>query len=225
MGLNNEFASGRPWIVFDIETCPMPSCGEYMNDPIEAPSNYKDPIKIAEYVTNRRLKQIADAALDLDLCEVVAIGVSDGSGAPLALTRQTHDERKLLEWFWRMGREKTLVGFNCLTFDLPILLRRSLYLNVQTPHVNLDRYRHDGVIDVADMLTYSGKVRMRSLAFYCKRFGIPFDNSVSGEQIPLFVADQKWTEIASHVEADVAGTQALASRIGAIYAPVAEAVL
>lgn len=223
MGYNNEFASGRPWIVFDIETCPMPSCQDYLTDPIDAPSNYKDPAKIAAYVVEKLKAQVDQAALDPDLCEVVAIGLSVGYGSSCAVsTREAFDERKLLAWFWRMAREKTLVGFNCLNFDLPVLLRRSLYLNVQTPHVNLDRYRHEGVIDVAETLTFNGKTKWRSLAFYCKRFGLPCDTTTDGAQIPQMVADGQWAEIAAHAKADVEATEALAKRIGLIFDPIQE---
>lgn len=219
MGLSSENV-WRSWLAFDIETCPMPTCAEYLTDPIEAPSNYKDPAKIAAYVEEKRKQQIEHAALDLDLCEIVAIAVDDGSGGdPAVVTRREKDERALLEWFWRMAREKTLVGFNCLGFDLPVLLRRSLYLNVLTPHVNVDRYRHEGVIDLADVLTFNGKTKWRSLAFYCKRFGLPFDSTIDGEQIPAMVAEGKWDLIARHAAADVSGTTALALRIGAVYAP------
>lgn len=220
MGLDNEFGAGRPWIAFDIETCPLVSCAEYLTDPIEAPGNYKDPEKIKAFITEKRLKQIADAALDLDLCEIVAIAANAGTDGTLCLTRQECDERKMLETFWRFAREKTLVGFNCLSFDLPILLRRSLYLHVLTPHVNIDRYRHEGVIDVADVLTYNGRMTWRSLAFYCKRFSIPYDHSIDGAQVPALVEQSRWAEIATHAAADVAATAALAQRIGLVYSPV-----
>lgn len=220
MGLNNESANlSRPWLVFDIETCPMPSCAEYLTDPIEAPSNYKDPGKIAIYIEEKRKAQIEQAALDLDLCEIVAISADSGSGA-WVMTRAAKDERTMLELFWREARDKTLVGFNCLTFDLPVLLRRSLYLNVITPRVSVDKYRHDGVIDVADVLTFGGRMKWRSLAFYCKRFGIPHDNSWDGADIPGLVAAGDWEAIAAHAQADVEATTALAQRIGAIYQPV-----
>src|SRR3990167_9822779 len=103
MGFNGENAHvvGAPWLVFDIETCPMPGCAEYLTDDIEAPANYKDPVKIAAYVAERRAKQIADAGLDLDLCEVVAIGWTlppawGDDGRVYAQTRETTSEVDLL---------------------------------------------------------------------------------------------------------------------------------
>lgn len=232
MGLNNENAAlsqmvGRPWLVFDIETCPMPDCRDYLTDPVEAPSNYKDPAKIAAYIEEKRLKQIADAGLDLDLCEIAAIGWSMNALVEVpvyAQTRGTTPEAEMLDGFWRFVRTiqrdgGVLVGFNVLHFDLPILLRRSLYLGVPTPAIAVDKYRHDGVIDVADVLTYGGRCTWRSLGFYAKRFGIPHDDSVKGEDVPALVASGRWDSIAAHVRADVATTTALAQRIGVIHQP------
>lgn len=228
MGFNGENAHvvGSPWMVFDIETCPMPSCGEYLTDAIEAPSNYKDPAKIAAYIEEKRAKQIADAGLDLDLCEIVAIGWALPDAEVYAQTRETTSEADMLSGFWRFVQavqrdSGNLVGFNCLSFDLPILLRRSLYLGIPTPKVHLDKYRHEGVIDVASVLTFDGRMTWRSLSFYAKRFGIPHDDSVKGEQIAQLVADGKWADVAAHVRSDVATTAALAQRIGLIYQPTA----
>lgn len=235
MGYQNEHAqvTGRPWLAFDIETCPMPDCAQYVTDPIEAPANYKDPAKIAAYIEEKRAGQLAKAALDLDLCEIVAVGWTIASPLPLesayAQTREFTPEPELIDGFWRFVRAVqsdagVLVGFNCLTFDLPILLRRSLYLGIPAPSLQVDKYRHDGVIDVADVLTYGGRMPWRSLAFYAKRFGIPHDDRVTGEQIPQLAAEGQWDTIAAHVRGDVQTTTALAQRIGLIHQPAPEPV-
>jgi len=224
MGLNNEYATAeRPYLVFDIETCPMPTCREFLVEPIEAPSNYKDPAKIAAYIEEKKKTQIDQAALDLDLCEIVAIaGAFEDSS--WAQTRERNSEEEMLRGFWRfvdtMHREGGLIiGFNCLGFDLPVLLRRSMYLAIPTPRISIDKYRHDGIVDLADVLTFGGKTKWRSLAFYCKRFGIPYDNT-DGAEVPQMVADGKWADIEMHVVEDVEATHALARRIGVIAAPV-----
>lgn len=225
MGFDNENAraTGRQWMAFDIETCPMPNCTDYLVDPIEAPANYKDAEKIAKFIEEKRQKQIADAGLDLDLCEVVAIaGQFHDSG--WCQTREEWAEADMLDGFWRfvrtMQREGgVIVGFNCLGFDLPVLLRRSLYLGVSVPSIAIDKYRHDGVVDVAHELTFGGRMTWRSLAFYAKRFGIPHDDSVKGEDIAGLVQAKDWAKVESHVKADVWTTAQLAQRIGLVYAP------
>ena len=225
MGLNSENAHivGKPWMAFDCETAPMPGCADYFTDPIEAPDNYKDPLKIARYIEEKRQKQIAEAGLDLDLCEVVAIaGQFHDTG--WCQTRESSTEGDMLDGLWRFVRTiqrdgGNLVCFNGLFFDLPILLRRSLYLGVAAPTIAVDKYRHEGVIDVAHELTYGGRMTWRSLAFYAKRFGIPHDDSVKGEDIAGLVAAQSWDKVAAHCKADVWSTAQLAQRIGLIYIP------
>jgi predicted PolB exonuclease-like 3'-5' exonuclease len=225
MGMNSENAlmTGRSWMVFDIETCPMPGCQQYLTDQIEAPSTYKDAAKIAAYIAEKQAKHVAEAGLDVDLCEVVAIAGAFHD-TDWCQTRETTSEADMLDGFWRfvatIQREHgNLVGFNCLGFDLPILLRRSLYLDVPTPKVKIDKYRHDGVIDLLDVLTFQWRMRMRSLAFYSRRFGIPHDDAVKGEHVAGLVAAGDWATVAAHVRSDVASTKALAQRIGLIHQP------
>lgn len=230
MGYNNEHAYvlGRPWMAFDIETVPMPGCAQYLTDQIEAPVNYKDPAKIAAWIDEKRAKQIAEAGLDLDLCEIVAIGIAFQRGVEYAQTRADFfSETDMIRGFWRFVQTTqrdggALVGFNCLSFDLPILLRRSLYLGIPAPTLSVDKYRHDGVIDVAHELTFGGRMTWRSLAFYCKRFGVPYDDSVDGSQIAQLVAEQQWDQVESHVREDTRATAALAHRVGLVTAPTPE---
>lgn len=222
MGYDNEFAvaalTARPYLVFDIETMPMPGCAEYLTDPIEAPSNYKDPIKIAAYIADAKARQVEQAGLDCDLCEIAAIGWHRADGVASYDTRGTVPEGRLLHDFWDVAGNDLIVGFNCLAFDLQILLRRSLYLGIATPKLSIDKYRHDGIVDLADMLTYGGRTKWRSLAFYAKRFGIPHDDSVKGEDIAGLCAAGDWGKVAAHVKADVVTTEALARRLGIIQA-------
>lgn len=229
MGLNNENAVvvpfQKPSLVFDIETCPSPDCVEYLTDPIEAPSNYKDPVKIADYIAKARQRQIDDAALDLDLCEVVAIGElmpGDGVGA---VTRKDASEAEMIDHFWRLAQNRTLIGFNVLHFDLLVLLRRSLYLGVTPLPISVDRYRHDNVIDLADLLSFGRRDLLRSLSFYAKRLGILHDDSVKGADIPKLVAEGNWEAVRGHVKADVMTTCVIAERLKVLQPqPTPEAV-
>ena len=227
MGYDKDWSqahvAGKPWMAFDLESVPMPGCADYLTDPIKAPDNYKDPLKIAAYVEEKRAKQIADAGLDLDLCEIVAIAINFPTES-YCQTRESWTEGDMLDGFWRFVRTiqregGNLVGFNCLGFDLPVLLRRSLYLGVDVPEVRIDKYRHEGVVDVAHELTYGGRMTWRSLAFYCRRFSIPHDDSVKGEDIAGLVQAKNWTAVEAHCRSDVQATAALAVRCGLIHQP------
>jgi 3'-5' exonuclease len=231
MGYDNERAMhivGKPWMAFDCETAPMPGCADYLTDPIEAPANYKDPVKIAAFIEEKRQKQIADAGLDLDLCEVVAIAIQFPTERYVQ-TREHWTEGDMLDGFWRfvrtMQREGgVIVGFNCLAFDLPVLLRRSLYLGIEVPTMQIDKYRHEGVVDIAHELTFGGRTTWRSLSFYCRRFGIPHDDNVNGEDIQRLVQEQNWAAVESHCQADARSTAQLACRIGLVSQPQQEPV-
>lgn len=224
MGYDNENARR---LVFDIETAPLDDAGDYL-EPADAPANYKDPVKIAAYIEEKRVEALGKCSLDVDLCRVVAIGTwLEGETIQTDLVKGgDDDERSLLLAFWALTQGRHLVGFNCLGFDLPVLLRRSLYLGVPLPNLSIDKYRHPQITDVLDVLSFAGKLRLRGLAFYCKRFGIsgPAD-ALTGAEIPQAVAEGRWDAIEAHVKADVQKTGALAAKMGAFsLQPLAEAV-
>lgn len=212
-------------LVADIETGTIDKAGEYVEQITEAPKSYKDPEKIAEWLEKANREQLTKAALDPDLCRVVAIGMwmNDGRGIRVATADSQEAEVMMLTAFWQTVRApfglRTIVGHNVLDFDLPVLQRRSLYLGINAPRISLDRYRHPNVEDTQQILSYNGKLRYRSLNFYCRRFGIEVDDPVGGHQIPTLLAMKDWDAIKGHVRADVEKSKALAERIGIIDLP------
>lgn len=212
MGLNNE---GSARVVFDIETAPLPEAAEYL-EPAEAPGNYKDPAKIAAFVAEKNAENLDRCGLDVDLCRVVALGWQvEGSETLAATIEQFHgDESLMLRSFWNLAADKHLVGFNCLAFDLPVLMRRSQYLGVLTPYLQIDKYKHPQVTDLMRVLDFNGAIKSRGLSFYAKRFGIPSDDTLTGADIAQAVTEGRWADIAKHVTADVQKTAALAAKLG-----------
>lgn len=212
MGLNDEH-SGR--IVFDIETAPLAEAVDYL-EPAEAPSNYKDPVKIAAAIAEKNAENVAKCGLDADLCRIVAVGVqTEEMPDPCIWIMATeNDERDVLRRFWLLAVGKHLVGFNCLGFDLPVLFRRSLYLGVPVPHIAIDRFKHPQVTDLMQVLSFNGTLRLRGLSFYAKRFGIETQDALTGADIALAVSEGRWADIETHVKSDVQKTAALASKLG-----------
>ncbi len=213
--------------IIDIETCGLSEAKDFA-EPVSAPANYKDPEKIAAYIADEQTKQVAKAGLDLDLCRIVAVGLQeDGREDVDVYTAEDEKaEAALLTKLWfRLLRVQhpVLIGFNHVAFDLPVLMRRSLYLDVAYPRLSLDKFRTPH-IDLMQHLTWNGLVRARSLKFYAKRFGLPFDDAVSGADIQALVCSGEWEKVISHVTSDVRLTAALARRIG-ILPQVTEAVL
>lgn len=202
-------------LLIDIETVAMTGAGDYM-EPVEAPSNYKDPVKIASYIEEQTRKKLGKLALDADLCRIVAIGFESEDGQGQVLTANTTPEPIMLTELWMAASSApAFIGFNILHFDLPVLIRRSQYLGVALPAFafNLDRYRTNHV-DLMQRLTFNGMLDFRSLDFYCKRFGIDVPDPHSGKDIEALVAANDWAAVEAHCRADLIKTRALAERLG-----------
>lgn len=210
MGFNNE--NGRR-LVFDIETAPLDEAPLYIES-ADAPSNYKDVAKIAAYIEEKNAEQLAKCSLDADLCRVVAISVLHEGANPVVVTGDDHSEKLMLEWFWETTKDTHLVGFNCLSFDLPVLLRRSLYLGVKAPLIQIDKYRHPDVTDLMMVLSFNGALKFRGLSFYAKRFGFEVPDAIDGSEVGRAVLEGRWDDIEQHVKADVLRTAHLADRCG-----------
>ena len=111
----------------------------------------------------------------------------------------------------------TLVGFGILNYDLPVLIRRSQYLRIKVPPIQMGRYKHDGVIDLMDELSFSGLKPYHSLNFYCRRFELgPFEDEMTGKGVGLAVTLSDWVSVERHCRCDVEKTTALARRLGKI---------
>ena len=212
MGFNNEGASR---LIFDIETCPLDDAAEYIT-PAEAPANYKDHEKISAFVAEKTAEKVARAALDLDLCRIVAIGIwgEHDEQPEVVMSCTGAGEQMLLTWFWRVVKGFHLVGFNCLSFDLPVLFRRSLYLDIQAPRIAIDRFWHPEVTDLMQELSYGQTDKVRGLDFYSRRFGLDIPQDTSGAAIGELVKADDWDAVEAHCRADVQRTAALAARLG-----------
>lgn len=122
-------------IVFDIETGPRPDT-EISNliPAFEAPKNYKDPDKIAAYISEERAAWLEKAALSAITGQILAIGFREGGQNNII----SGDEKVMLQAFWQSAEDaarqgKRLVGFNIDRFDLPFLVRRSWFHCVPVP--------------------------------------------------------------------------------------------
>jgi DNA polymerase elongation subunit (family B) len=119
----------------DIETAPQPLEDIVHLRPLfEAPSNWKDPDKIAEKIAEQQRKWIADAALSPITGRVLVIGAKPFGGTPVTFEG---DEAPMLHEFWQyVNAERvfdTYYGHNLHAFDIPFLIKRSWLHGIRVP--------------------------------------------------------------------------------------------
>lgn len=208
-------------LLIDIECVGIETASDFL-EPVEAPSNYKDPAKIAAYIEEAAQKAIERCALDPDLCRIVALGHGEAHGEDhVILCRDEETEAAALEALWKQvtnsaGVPRTIVTFNGFGYDLPVLMRRSQYLGVPYLVLNLDKYRTSH-IDLMQKLSFNGAIKPHSLKFYAARFGMPVDD-VDGSQIAALVKAGDWKAVEDHCRADLALTRFLAQKLRFIQA-------
>lgn len=225
------------YLILDLATTGIDNAAEFIStDDIAAPANYKDPEKIAAYCEAKRAERIAEAALDVDLARITAIGLASprwGNAINIDICRTEDDERAALETIRREALSARssyewampLVSFNGLRYDWPLLMRRAFYLGVDFPAISLDRYRTNH-IDVWDRLSHHGVLKAHSLTWYAKRLGwTDLVKPLSGAEEAQAAKDGKWDELRASVEHDVRACQRLAAHAKWIQAPVLEPVI
>lgn len=219
------------YLIVDLETLAAECAVEFVEKPdldaIQAPANYKDPVKIAEAVAAKRAEalegyqqSLGRAALDWNLSRIVALGfhVNGHPEAECALLRTEQEEADALKMFWRLAQGRKLVGFCARTFDVPTLIQRSRILGVPCPRVSLAKYGRGDVLDVRDELTFDDAryeaIMPRSLKAFASRFGIPHMDPATGKDVAQMVAADDWEGVRAHCLSDVDMTRELAIRIG-----------
>jgi 3'-5' exonuclease len=201
-------------IVLDIETSTIPGVESFLGQ-IRAPANYKKPEAIEKYIAEAREKELDSAELDPDLCRIVAIAYQDvAPDIPIDpqgwTAADSHEERDMLEQFWKVVRAgyagpKVLIGFNILDFDVPALLRRSLYLGVTAVKYDVSRFRHHRIVDIMQELSMDGKLKYRSKDWYCRRLGIVEngDPLESGASVRAAIQKGDYESVLAHAKVDV----------------------
>lgn len=209
-------------VIMDLEAVAIDNVEQFV-EPVEAAKNLKDPDKIAADVERKQREQVDRAALFPWTCRVVCLGwINDEGHERIVTCRDERAEADALQQFWADcvfrddGRFiRPIITFCGRTYDLPVVLARSMLLGVPAPALNMDRYRSPN-IDLADRLTWHGAIQLRSLKFFARRFGIPVEDTISGADIAGLVAADQWTDVAAHCLSDVRLTRALAERMGIV---------
>jgi len=153
--------------ILDIETRPDPEIAESVDwwtrirDKIEAPSNYKDPVKIEGYRDKELLKAREKMALSARTGLVAMIGTEDfRNGDQRIHTNESLDrdgeKKALLEWIEYMPDTSRLIGWNHAAFDMPFLAGRCMLHGIDLPHWWPSPRDYRKVVDL--MLLFGGSL-------------------------------------------------------------------
>ena len=229
-------------LFFDIETLANPENCALMPEPvIEAPANYKDPAKIAEYITEKtaaaKASAMEKAALDPDYGQILSIGTFSenfANGLPCVYINSAIfpdavdfedesgwfiplSEAGMIQAFWDelSNHFGNCVGYNILGFDLPYLMRRSMALEVENPFIpNLVKYRTEPVTDLMQILYNWEFGKWKGLKQVAKLYRIPNEcPDVDGSKVSTLTPD----ELRAYQVSDVKLTTALYAKMNGVY--------
>lgn len=207
-------------IVVDIETCGLPNAADFL-EPVTPDARLKDPVKIEEDIKAKTAARVEKLALDWNVGRIAALGWWTADTSSVRACPSESDEYQALHEFWLMARHRTIVGFNIKGFDLRFLVQRSRYLSVSYPVLDFSKYNRKGIEDLYLLLTFGdgtydqGAMR-RTLHAFCRRFGLPINDEITGKDVPALVAAGEWDKVLQHVTSDVELTVALARRLGVL---------
>jgi predicted PolB exonuclease-like 3'-5' exonuclease len=147
---------------------------------------------------------------------------ADASAAPSGASpagsgeHRDHRERHLLEEFSRfVGRARpVLVTYNGRSFDLPVIVMRSLCHGIPLPWYYRDRdvryrYSAEGHLDLCDWLAEHGAARAGKLDAIARLIGLPGKIGVDGSQVDGLYRAGQIEQVQRYCLADVAQTALL----------------
>lgn len=208
------------YLVLDIETIPD---GERWS----RPDTTSDPRPAFPPTWAHRIVVIGYLWLDHHY-RLKRLGViGDASGAITGSDDQR--ERELLEDFSRfVGKARpVLVTYNGRSFDLPVIVLRSLTHGVPLPWYYRERdmryrFSEEGHLDLCDWLAEHGATRSGSLDAVAKLIGLPGKLGVDGSQVEGMYQAGQLDAIQRYCLADVAQTALLFLRFRLLQGQLAE---
>jgi 3'-5' exonuclease len=161
--------------VLDIETIPRDfraeprKIQEYVWERVTRRSSPEEGPGLDDFLAGLETEEFADVRRDLErymalrpeFGHVICIGMGHDQRGHLEtkalIARAVEDERGILEEFWKRvpsGRDWRFVTYNGLSFDLPYLIRRSIYVGAPpTVGLPLRPYAPDSHFDVMRVLS------------------------------------------------------------------------
>lgn len=229
------------FVVIDVETVPNPNlppeCLPEFDESTVKLGNLTDRFKIQAKIDEGRAKweagQDKRCSVDPDLA-MVACGVATAfteDNIPNILCKSAVDvaeEYVLIQQMWQCISEAyhagvPIVGFNSMTFDLPMLVRRAMLLDVAVSPAMIwklrqrqeQNYHHYDLMQVLGSRSpFSGKIEVKSLDYYLRLFGLaPKTIGMNGSMVLPAWREGKHEEIAQYCQTDVVRTASLFRKV------------
>jgi hypothetical protein len=190
-----------------IKTTPLP-IEEIAMPEFEAPSNYKDQVKIDAHIVEQRKKYLEDAAFNPMTGKIVAIGIQPIDGTPtiIASIAPTMEEmmiRTLLE----VMSEAPFTGWYLRQFIIPFVSRRAWKLGVDMPGLV-----GVGSVDIADQWSAGEKgiyPKLDDVAKFLLGVNVPIMKDVH-----TLLVDGNGQDVTTEIERELDILAKLAVRMG-----------
>lgn len=209
-------------LIIDIETyrnLNRPDFLKYKLGDVSAPSNYKDPEKIAQYKAEQSAKLLGKAALSPLTGKIILIGMKkdDEPFNYLGLSSTSHginnpDEKAMLQIFWDIlfNNADIIYTYNGKEFDFPFIFARSLLLDVK-PTISwnelTNKYNNRVHVDLSHLL---GEGKLQEWSYL---LGETNTLASEGNMVDEWYGVGNYQAIIDHCHADILNTYAIAKRI------------
>lgn len=168
--------------ILDIETKPQESLVEMCSENIKPLKTLKDPEKIKADIENKKLGLKKTMSTDVDLADVICIGVKKLGREPVLYTP------KEMETFFKENPLATFITYNGKAFDIPLLIRIGIKNDLDFPYSRLKemrkRWSSNGHYDLMEIIC-DGEYKSLDflLQVYCgvKKKPIDFETATEDE--------------------------------------------
>ncbi len=191
--------------IVDIETKPNNELRDVFCEGIKAPSTYKDPVKIANYIKWKKAEAHKGMSISTDFSKILCIGIKE-LGQPAQVVS--------LSQFGIMMRNDDsphLVTFNGKHFDIPIIIKQGIMNGVDLPYKWLfecaKRFSSHDHTDMMEVLSFGGTMMSldKYLQVYCGVQKKPIDFTSASDE-----------EIVAHCLEDIAYTELLYNKFSSV---------
>ena len=162
-------------ISLDIETMPNEDMVSKLPE-VEASKTLKDPEKIEKDIANKRQEQIDKMALSPLYGKIACIGLYSQDYQNVLVG----NEEEILKQFFEITKDKVLITYNGLNFDIPFIYKRACIYDIFTikdMKEKVNKYKQDKHIDLMnEFCSYGQYEKLDTLcSIYLNENKIDFD--------------------------------------------------